>query len=111
MNYGHLCLRLAAWSVLAAHTEKVCADEWVQISVEHRFGVAALHAGAHVLDHAIGRQHVVADLRAERVVGFARLDLVALGLLLAKAQFLEARLHHLPRPAAVLLLPALVLLT
>src|SRR5712692_5230315 len=109
---GHvLNLRLggAARPILAPHAEQVGLDELIEISVEHRIGVPALHAGAHVLHHAVGREHVVADLRPEGDVRLGRFHLVALRLLLAQLQLVDPRAQHLPGHVAVLVLAALVL--
>src|SRR5438552_4127358 len=112
MDDGHVRLRLrfaAAGSVLAAHPEKVRADEGIELAVEHRVRVSALHAGAHVLHHPVRREHVVADLRAERDIRLGGLDPVALRLLLAQLQLVEPRLERLPGHGPVLVLAALVL--
>src|SRR5580700_1470572 len=44
-------------------------DELVEVPVEHRFDVAGLHPGPHVLDQLEGRQRVGPDLAAPGVVG------------------------------------------
>ena len=51
-------------------------DELVEVAVEHLLRVAALDAGAQVLDAALV-EHVVADLAAPADVGLGRFDRVA----------------------------------
>src|ERR1039458_7866740 len=85
------------------------ADEGLQISVHHTLHVAGLMAGAQVLDHLVGLEHVAADLVAPRhralltVVFFHRSTLLVLFL------FVEARLQHRHRQLTVLVLAPLVL--
>lgn len=55
-------------------------DESVQLSAQHGEHVPLLLSCPVVLDHLVGRQHVGADLVAERVVPQAGRVLVALGL-------------------------------
>src|SRR5215208_1137907 len=62
-----------------AAREQVSLDEVVDVAVEHGVHVAALDLGAGILDHAVGREHVVADLRAERDVGLVRFERSHLG--------------------------------
>ena len=66
--------------------EQILADERIELAVEHRLGVSHLVAGAWVLDHLIGVQHVGADgLTAEagvrRTASFLRQQRLSLLLL------------------------------
>src|SRR5215207_9501963 len=74
-----------------AAREQVRLDEVVDVAVEHGVHVAALDLGACVLDHAVGREHVVAYLRAERDVGLARFERSHLGPALLKLKLVELR--------------------
>ena len=69
----------------------------------------ALHAGAQVLHHPVGLQHVAADLRPEVDVLLLGLHGVEHRLPLALLVVVEAGAQDLPGHAAVLLLAALVL--
>src|SRR5262245_16678064 len=59
--------------------------ERVEVAVEHRAGVGGLHAGAQILDHLVGLQHVGPDLVAPADVGLG--GLLGGGLLLTPLQF------------------------
>src|SRR5690606_26731247 len=80
--------------------------ELVQVAVEHLLRVAALHAGAQVLDPALV-QHVVADLAAPADIGLARLHRIALGVALLQFQLVELGREHLHGTVAVGVLAAL----
>jgi hypothetical protein len=45
------------------------AAKTVEVAVEHRAGIAGLDAGAQVLHHLVGLQHIGADLVAPADVG------------------------------------------
>ena len=78
--------------------------ELIEVAVEHGARIGGLHAGAQILDHLIGLQHVRADLMAPADVGLG--GLLGGGLLLTPLQLtlVEPRAQHLPglRPIAVL---------
>jgi hypothetical protein len=63
-------------------------DEFVEVAVQHFLGVAALDAGAQVLDAALV-QHVVADLAAPADVGLGRFQRVLLGVALLDFELVE----------------------
>src|SRR5690606_10531854 len=81
-------------------------DELVQVAVEHLLGVAALDAGAQVLDAALV-EHVVADLAAPADVRLGRLHRIALGVALLHLQLVELGRQHLHGAVAVGVLAAL----
>ena len=51
--------------LFSAPRQQIGANERLQIAVEHAIHVADFHLGAVVFDHAIGLQHVRANLRSE----------------------------------------------
>src|SRR5690606_28688394 len=63
-------------------------DEFVQVAVEHLLRIAALDAGAQILDPALV-EHVVADLAAPADVGLAGLQRIPLGVALLDYQLVE----------------------
>ncbi len=81
----------------------------VEVAVEHRAGVGGLHAGAQVLHHLIGLQHIGADLVAPANVGLG--GILGRGLRLAFLQFalIETRAQHVPGLRTVAVLRAVVL--
>jgi hypothetical protein len=84
-------------------------DHRLQIPFEHAVHIADRQLGAVVLDHAVGRQHVAADLAAEVDVELGILGLARLFLLLLQLVLVEACAELLERAVAVLVLRALVL--
>ena len=94
---------------LADARAQVSLDEGVEVAVEDRARVRRLDAGAEVLDHRVGLEHVAADLVAP-----ARLDVLAaqprhLGLSLLHLALDELGAQNGHRPVAVLVLAALAL--
>jgi murein DD-endopeptidase MepM/ murein hydrolase activator NlpD len=81
--------------------------ELVEVAVEHRPGVRGRHAGAQVLHHLVGLQHVGADLVAPADVGLGGLIGDGLFLALLELALVEPRAQHLPRRRPVLVLRAL----
>src|SRR5690606_26268876 len=81
-------------------------DELVQVAVQHLLGIAALDAGAQVLDPALV-EHVVADLAAPADVGLGGLHRVLLGVALLQLQLVQLGRQHLHRAVAVGVLAAL----
>src|SRR5690606_30751839 len=81
-------------------------DELVQVAVEHLLRIAALDAGAQILDPALV-EHVVADLAAPADVGLAGLQRIPLGVALLDFQLVETCGQQLHRPVAVGVLAAL----
>src|SRR2546421_11080780 len=89
--------------------EQVRLDEVVYVAAEDGVNVAALQLRARVLDESVGREHVVAYLRAEGDVGLGCFERGGLGPALLKLQLVKARAKNLHRNGAVLVLRALVL--
>src|SRR6202043_1352876 len=44
--------------LLGSRPAQIGLDEWIDLAVQHRLGVAHLEAGAVVLDHRVGMQDV-----------------------------------------------------
>ena len=59
--------------------------ELIDVAIKHPAGVGGRHAGAQILHHLIGLQHVRADLVAPADIGLG--GLIGGGLLLALFQF------------------------
>src|SRR5208282_1511954 len=89
--------------------EEEGADEGVDIAVEDAIDVAGFHAGAQVLDHAVGLQDVRADLAAEADAALFVVQLGGLGLALFDLELVELGAQELHGDFAVLELAALVL--
>ncbi len=83
--------------------------ELIDVAVEHAGGVGGRDAGAQVLHHLIGLQHVGADLVAPADVGLG--GLIGGGFFFALLQFelIELGAQHLPGLSAVAMLRAVVL--
>src|SRR3974377_44575 len=72
---GHALLHVLdlPWPVAEGLLGQRRLHEFVEITVEHRARVWGRHAGAQVLHHLIGLEHVRADLVAPADVGFRSL--------------------------------------
>src|SRR6516162_725536 len=81
--------------------------ELVEVAVEHGAGVGGRHAGAQVLHHLVGLQHVGTDLVAPADVGLGGLRGFRLGFAPLELALVEARPQHGPGGGAVLVLGAL----
>ena len=68
----------------------VSDDEFVDITIEGRFDIAAFDISTGVLDQSIRIQHIVSYLTAERVVHLFALQLGELGFALLFLQLIEA---------------------
>src|SRR5687768_2292172 len=84
-------------------------DELVQVAVQNAIHIANLVFGPVILDHAVGRQDVGADLAPEGDVLLLAADLVEFRLLLLQLQVVEPRSQHLHRRGPVLVLRPFVL--
>src|SRR6267154_4030321 len=83
-------------------------DEIVEVAVEHPLRVALLHAGTQVLDARLV-EHVGANLVPPLDIGLGGLELVAVGLVLAQFQLVQARFQHRHGLRAVAVLRAIIL--
>ena len=86
---------------------QVGKDEAVQVAVHDSLYVAALVAGAVVLDQRVGHKDVAADLVAPGDLILHALDVVDLVLVLLQSDLVQLGLHHLHGVLAVLQLAAL----
>src|ERR1035437_1177565 len=84
-------------------------DEAVEIAVEHALRVARAHAGAQVLHHLVGLEHVTANLAAPPYFALLAVKPFHLRALLVEFLFVEAGLEDVQRRGLVLDLRALVL--
>src|SRR5690242_10555970 len=68
--------RLSSHSRGCAFRKQVSLYERIEVTIEHPIGIADLQLRSMVLDHAIGMQHVRADLVAEGYITFGLLELL-----------------------------------
>src|ERR1019366_235350 len=84
-------------------------DQLVQIPVEHAIDIANLDSRPQVFHHAIGLQHVRADLRPEVNVEFGIFDAFGYRALLLQFVLVKPRTEDAHGALAVLVLRTLVL--